>query len=54
MPSVDNVDQLAGQVALVYALGGAEGEFGVKDTADACCPTCLPPANLRFGSESRP
>jgi hypothetical protein len=41
--SVDNVDQLAGQVALVYALDGAEGEFGVKDTADALLPDLLAP-----------
>ena len=39
--SVDNVDQLAGRVALVYALGGAEGQFGVKETADALLPDLL-------------
>ncbi len=39
--SVDNVDQLSGQVALVYALAGAEGEFGVKETADALLPDLL-------------
>ena len=54
LPSVDNVDQLAGRVALVYVLGGAEGEFGVKDTADAQLPDLLAPSNLRFGAESRP
>ncbi len=54
LPSVDNVDQLAGQVALVYVLGGAEGEFGVKETADAQLPDLLAPSNLRFGAESRP
>ena len=41
--SVDNVDQLAGQVALVYALAGAEGEFGVKETAQALLPDLLAP-----------
>lgn len=41
--SVDNVDQLPGKVALVYALDGAEGEFGVKDTADALLPDLLAP-----------
>jgi hypothetical protein len=41
--SVDNVDELPGKVALVYALGGAEGEFGVKDTADALLPDLLAP-----------
>jgi hypothetical protein len=50
--SVDNVDQLAGKVALVYALGGAEGEFGVKDTADALLPDLLAPSGLDFGAES--
>jgi hypothetical protein len=48
--SVDNVDQLAGKVALVYALGGAEGEFGVKDTADALLPDLLAPSGLDFGA----
>jgi hypothetical protein len=42
--SVDNVDQLPGKVALVYALDGAEGAFGVKDTADALLPDLLAPA----------
>jgi hypothetical protein len=41
--SVDNVDQLPGKVALVYALDGAEGDFGVKDTADALLPDLLEP-----------
>jgi len=41
--SVDNVDQLAGQVALVYVLAGAEGEFGVKETAQALLPDLLAP-----------
>jgi hypothetical protein len=41
--SVDNIDQLPGRVALVYALDGAEGEFGVKDTADALLPDLLAP-----------
>jgi copper transport outer membrane protein MctB len=52
--SVDNVDQLAGKVALVYALGGAEGEFGVKDTADALLPDLLAPSGLGFGGEPNP
>ena len=54
MASVDNVDQLAGKVALVYALGGAEGEYGVKDTADALLPDLLAPSGLNFGAEKRP
>ncbi len=39
--SVDNVDQLSGRVALVYVLAGAEGEFGVRETADALLPDLL-------------
>ncbi len=39
--SVDNLNQLSGRVALVYVLGGAEGEFGVKETADALLPDLL-------------
>jgi len=54
MPSVDNVDELAGQVALVYVLGGAEGRYGVKDTADALLPDLLAPSTLSFGGETRP
>lgn len=40
--TVDNVDQLPGQVALVFALLGAEGDFGVKEGADALLPDLIP------------
>jgi Copper transport outer membrane protein, MctB len=33
--SVDDLDQLAGRTALVFALTGAQGAYGVKPTADA-------------------
>jgi len=36
--TVDNVDALSGQVALVFALLGAEGDFGVKEGATALLP----------------
>lgn len=36
--SVDSVDLESGQLALVYALGGAQGRFGVKDGADFFLP----------------
>lgn len=36
--SVDSVDLESGQLALVYALGGAQGKFGVKDGADSFLP----------------
>ena len=37
--SVDDLDALAGQTALVYALAGDKGTFGVKATADSLLPT---------------
>ena len=40
--TVDNVEQAAGQVALVFALLGAEGDFGVKEGADNLLPDLLP------------
>lgn len=39
--SVDNLDQPAGKVSLIYALAGAEGSFGVKDDADRLLPELL-------------
>lgn len=42
--TVDDVDRPAGQVALVYALTGARGDFGVKDEADSLIPQPLRPA----------
>jgi hypothetical protein len=54
LASVDNVDQLPGKVSLVYVLGGAEGEYGVKDTADAPLPDLLAPSGLDFGAEKKP
>jgi Copper transport outer membrane protein, MctB len=44
LASVDNVEMAAGQVALVFALLGAEGSFGVKGSADRLLPDLLPPA----------
>jgi hypothetical protein len=41
LTSVDDLDLVAGKTALVYALLGAEGQFGVKDSADQLLP---PPA----------
>jgi hypothetical protein len=37
--SVDDLDAQAGQAALIYALGGSRGAFGVKPTADSLLPT---------------
>ena len=39
--TVDNVDEVAGRVALVYVLCGAEGNFGTKDSADGLLPDLL-------------
>jgi hypothetical protein len=36
--SVDDLDARAGQAALVYALSGDRGAFGVKSTADSLLP----------------
>jgi hypothetical protein len=38
MASVDDVDQLPGRAALVFALAGADGSFGTKSSADALLP----------------
>jgi hypothetical protein len=42
VPSVDNVDQLAGQAALVFVLLGANGAYGEKDSAQALLPDAAP------------
>ncbi len=47
--SVDNTDQLPGKVSLVYTLGCAEGNFGVKETADTLMPDLLVDAGFACG-----
>jgi hypothetical protein len=42
--TVDNVDLVAGRVAMVFALLGANGNFGIKSTADSLLPELLVPA----------
>ena len=39
LSSVDDLDALSGQTALVYALAGDHGTFGSKATADTLLPT---------------
>jgi hypothetical protein len=39
LSSVDDLDTLAGQSALAYALAGDHGTFGVKSTADSLLPS---------------
>jgi hypothetical protein len=38
IPTVDNIDTVAGRLALVLALEGVDGHFGVKETADRLLP----------------
>ncbi len=39
LSSVDDLDALAGQAALAYALAGEHGTFGMKSTADSLLPS---------------
>jgi hypothetical protein len=38
LSSVDDIDTTAGELALIYALRGAEGSFGIKGSADRLLP----------------
>jgi len=38
LSSVDSVDKSGGRIALVFALAGAQGNFGFKSTAKAPLP----------------
>lgn len=42
IPTVDNVDTVPGQLALVYALSGLSGDFGIKSTAESFLPDLEP------------
>jgi hypothetical protein len=42
--SVDDIETTAGELALVYALNGQEGSFGVKSSADRLLPDLTNPA----------
>jgi hypothetical protein len=41
LASVDDLDQTAGQAALVYALTGSHGAYGTKSTADSLLPNVV-------------
>ena len=41
LSSVDDVDLTAGKLAMVFAMLGAEGSFGVKGSADRLLPDLL-------------
>jgi hypothetical protein len=51
MTTVDNSDMLAGKAAIVFALLGADGDYGVKDGADEFLPDLLDAAGT--GSAAR-
>jgi Copper transport outer membrane protein, MctB len=44
LSSVDDLDRVAGKAAVVFVLAGANGAFGVKDTAQALLPDAAVPA----------
>ncbi len=44
--SVDNIETLAGKVALVFVLDGVEGAYGAKETAESLLPDLLAPTQL--------
>ena len=48
--SVDNIELNSGRVALVFALDGAAGSFGIKETADSLLPDLLPSPAGAIGS----
>ena len=48
LATVDNVDQYMGQVALVYAVWGESGRFGVKRTSDRVVPESLSPSTRHW------
>jgi len=42
--TVDSIDLTSGKAALVFALLGAEGNFGIKETANSLLPELLQPS----------
>jgi hypothetical protein len=44
LSTVDDLDLVAGEVSMVFALRGAEGNFGVKESADRLLPDLLTPS----------
>jgi hypothetical protein len=52
--TVDSVDLIAGRVALVYALNGSEGNYGVKATADRLLPALRHPRPPAFAAGATP
>jgi Copper transport outer membrane protein, MctB len=52
--TVDSVDLVSGRVALVYALNGSEGNYGVKATADRLLPGLRRPRPPALVAGGRP
>jgi Copper transport outer membrane protein, MctB len=50
LPTVDDLDLISGRVAMVFALLGAGGNFGIKSTADQLLPDLLVPPSGRSGA----
>ena len=48
IPTVDNVDTPMGQVALVYAILGESGNFGIKDSANRVLPVYFESGQWRY------
>ena len=47
--TVDSIDLISGRVALVYALNGSEGNYGIKPTADRLLPRLPQPSVFTAG-----
>lgn len=45
LSTVDDIDETAGEVSMVFGLLGAEGNFGVKGSADRLLPELLEPGS---------
>jgi len=52
--TVDSVDLISGRVALVYALNGSEGTYGIKSTADRLLPGLRHPRPPTVAAGSQP
>lgn len=52
--TVDSVDLVSGRVALVYALNGSEGNYGVKSSADRLLPGLQHPRSPALGAGAVP
>jgi copper transport outer membrane protein MctB len=52
--TVDSVDLVSGRVALVYALDGSEGNYGVKSSADRLLPGLRHPRPPALGAGGLP